>query len=304
MQIIAAESGPPITLRTGLPDKSLPSRMFASLKLHARALATPRLTRAWLDLLNSDTLLRRLAHAQPRLIHKPYRPWLSHRLEKEQRLQLLSRHYRFVLERGMGELVLAAAAGPVELARLAGRSCAGYAVALCAVQPLEREGELVLQLRRGDSVVYSVAFAFVAEGDELHIGIGCVQGPPSAGLELGRAATRDLHGWRPRDLLLRLLRQFGHASGCRRMLLVGNANRAVARNSLRQGKVKADYDSAWREMGAVRRADGDYELSCQPSPAPSLQELPSKRRAEARRRHELLQDAGKAMLARLLPQVN
>jgi len=303
MQTNIADSGAPVTLRTGLPRRSTGSDMIASLKLHARALATPRLTRAWLELLNSNALLRRLAQAQPRLIHKIYRPWLSHRLEQEQRLQGLSRHYRFVHEHGMGELVLAAAAGPVELARLAGRPGVDYAVDLCAVLPLEREGELVFQLRRGSSLVYSVAFAFVAEGDDMHISIGCVQGPPSAGLELGRATTRDLYGWRPRDLLLRLLRRLGHATGCRRMLLVGNANRAVAPRSLRNGKVKADYDSVWRELGALRRADGDYELSCEPAPAPDLRDIPSKRRAEARRRHDLLQDADHAIQALLTPLV-
>ncbi|MGO4380692.1 DUF535 family protein [Pseudoduganella sp. RAF19] len=289
-----------ITLRSGLERKSHLSRTFAALKLQLRALACPRMTSSWLHLLNSHSVLRDLAIAQPRLIHKIYRPWLSHRMCQRQRLSALMSHYHFILQQGLGELVADAARRPVELARFAGKSGALYNIALCAIVPMEREGELVLQLRCGEALVYSVAFSFLGAGRE--VGIGCIQGPQhGAGLELAREATRDLFGLRPKNLLVRLVRQLGHAYGCNSLVLVGNGNRTVARKSIRLGKVKADYDGLWQEMGARQRQDGDYELDCEPLLPPSMEDVPSKKRSEVRKRHELLEAVNAAVLARLAP---
>jgi uncharacterized protein VirK/YbjX len=292
-----------ITLHSGLERKSQLSRTFAAFKLQLRALAYPQLTSSWLDLLNSHSVMRELVLAQPRLIHKVYRPWLSQRMCRRQRLTALVAHYRFILQQGLGEMVAEAARRPVELAAFAGKSGARYSICLCAVVPMEREGELVLQLRCGEALVYSVAFSFLPEGRKVQVGIGCIQGPQcGAGLELAREATRDLHGLRPKNLLVRLVRQIGHASGCPQLVLVGNDNRTVARKSLRQGKVKADYDGLWLEMGARRRHDGDYELDCEPLQPPSMEDVPSKKRSEVRKRHELMEAINTSVLGRLAPK--
>jgi uncharacterized protein VirK/YbjX len=287
----------PITLRAGLERKSFASRTCAAIKLHARALAFPRLTRGWLDVLNSDQALATIAGLQPRLLHKIYRPYLTNRLDSRQRLEALASHYHFVLQHGLAALTAQAVQGGVELAAFMGKSDARYSVVLHAIVPMEREGELVLQLRCNNALVQSVAFSFLFDGAQASVGIGCLQGPQcGAGLELARNATRDLHGLRPKNLLVRLVHQLGFAYGCSQMLMVGNDNRPV-RRQLRKGKVHADYDAFWQEMGAMRRQDGDYVLPCTPLAPPDLEQIPSKKRAEARRRHELLSDVTGMVLA-------
>ncbi|WP_377701843.1 DUF535 family protein [Pseudoduganella sp. UC29_71] len=280
-----------ITLRAGLERKSLPSMACAAIKLQARALAYPLLTRGWLKVLNSHGALRELARLQPRLLHKIYRPYLSSRLDRPQRLAALAAHYRFVVQHDLGATVAQAVRGPLVLARFEGKSGAVYQVDLRAIVPMEREGELVLQLRCAGALVYSVAFSFLADGAQTHaasVGVGCLQGPQcGAGLELGREATRDLHGLRPKNLLLRLVQQLGYAYGCSQVLLVGNDNRAVLKQ-IRKGRVHADYNAFWLEMGAQPRSDGDYALACGPLQAPVMEEIASRKRSEARKRHELL----------------
>jgi len=289
-----------ITLRSGLEPKSSLSRLTAALKLHARAIATPRLTRGWLELLNSHPSLRELANVQPRLIHKIYRPWLSKRLCQRRRLAALGDHYRFIVQEGLGDAVLQAARGGLRLASFAGKSGAHYTIELRAIVPMEREGELVLQLMCQGTLVYSLAFSFVQEGQLRQLGIGCVQGPQcGAGLALAREATRDLHGLRPKNLLVRLAGQLGHAWGCEHLVLVGNHNRTVCVKSLRKGKVKADYDSLWQELGATRRPDGDWQMGCAPLQAPDMEEVPSKKRAEMRRRYDLMTQVNFAVLSSL-----
>ncbi|WP_296002562.1 VirK/YbjX family protein [Rugamonas sp.] len=267
------------------------SYLRASIKLRLRAWRHHEQTRDWMALLNSHGTLRELAATCPRLIHKIYRPYLSSRLNCQQRLGVLMTHYRFVLQHGLGAAVSQAARAPLVLARFAGKSEAPYTIELRAISAMEREGELVLQLRRADALVYSLAFSFLADGRQgalRSVGIGCVQGPQGEhGLELIREATRDLHGMRPKNLMVRLVRQLGFEYGCQRLILVGNDNRAV-RQSVRKGLVLADYNALWLELGATERADGDYQLACEALLPPAMEEIPSKKRSEARKRHELL----------------
>ncbi|WP_395823395.1 DUF535 family protein [Collimonas sp.] len=50
-------------------------------------------------------------------------------------------------------------------------------------------------------------------------------------------------------------------------------------------------------MGATRRADGEYELPCNTIAVTDLQQIPSHKRSEARKRMELIDRAVQATLA-------
>ena len=289
-----------ITLRSclsGMPHGL--SHVRETVKLRLRALLHQPQTRSWLQLLNSDPIFGELLKSCPRLIHKIYRPYLSNTMGCQDRLTALMDHYRFIFKQGLGPIVTQAAHGPVQLCALTGKSGANYAIQLRAIGTLEREGELVLQLTCDKELVYSVAFSFFHAEQRLALGIGCLQGPQGDdGLARIRAATRGLHGLRPKNLMVRLVRQLGHDYGCRDLILVGNKNRAV-RCATRKGLVFADYDALWREMGAARRADGDFRLACEDLPAPVMKEIPSKKRSEARKRHELLESVLRSVRAGL-----
>lgn len=277
-----------ITIRSAVADLSGLRRVRELLKLALRAIGNWSTSNAWFLLLNSQPLLRELARVKPRLIYKVYRPYLSQALPPRQRLAALRDHYCFVFASGLGPLTLRAARVPATLATTTGKSGGRFQLALAAVDPMEREGELVLQLLHENMVVSSCAFSFIAGDRGMLLAIGCVQGPKGAnGLHLVREATRELHGLRPKNLLVRLLGHLAHQHHCVGLRMVGNQNRVV-KAALRQGKVHADYDELWQELHASRRADGDFDLACQEIGAPCLDAIPSKKRAEMRRRHALL----------------
>lgn len=258
-----------------------------SFKLVSRAAVHRRQTAAWLELLNSHPLFAQMLPSCPRLVNKIYRGYLSTRLGVDARLDALRTHYQTVFQLGLAPLVARAALGPVEMCRLQSKD-GDYRVVLRAGGVLCREGELIFQLMQDDRLIYSVACAFVRDGFQMLLGVGCLQGTPGAHAQDGvREATRALHGMRPKNLLMRVVRQFGHDHGCTKLLLVGNANRVVT-TSMRKGKVHADYDTLWTELGAVQRADGDFQLACETLPALDLTEIVSKKRSEAKKRHEML----------------
>jgi uncharacterized protein VirK/YbjX len=292
----------PITLRSGLrAELDGFAYLRESFKLSARALLYRRQTDRWLQLLNSHPLFGQMLPSCPRLVNKIYRSYFSTRLRCQDRLDVLQTHYDVVIRRGLAPLVARAAHAPVKLCRLQARCPdSDYRLELRAGGVLCREGELIMQLMHGAELLVSIAFSFLRHDDGIAIGIGCLQGAPGGGsLDAIRCATRELHGMRPKNLLVRMVRQFGHDLGCEQLILVGNRNRVVT-TSMRRGKVHADYDGLWEEMNAWRRPDGDFGLPCEDLPEPRMEEIASKKRSEARKRHEMLLAAVEAIRSQLV----
>jgi uncharacterized protein VirK/YbjX len=80
--------------------------------------------------------------------------------------------------------------------------------------------------------------------------------------------------------------------------MVSNQNRVV-KSASRKGRVLADYDQLWMELGAARMDDGDFQLACAPLQAPDLEAIASKKRSEAKKRHELVVALADAINAQL-----
>ena len=282
-----------ITLHAGLTN--MPpgiARLRELFKLQLRARLQQRQTRIWLKLLNSHPVFGDLLQAYPRLVHKVYRHYLSKSLSCQQRVSMLVDHYHFILQQGWGKLMVQAAHQPVILATVPGKSGSPYHLRLSSLFRMDREGEMVLQLSHGDDLIYTVVFSFFGcrtrAPMETGVRIGCIQGPKGAeGLRRVRDVTRDLHGLRPKFLMIRLVRQLAWEHGFRKMIMVGNQNRAVHHLAKKKGVLLADYDATWQELGALARHDGDFELPCENLPAPVMEAIASKKRSETRKRHEL-----------------
>ena len=286
---MVATATPSITLDSAVPGhlKRL-ALLRERLKIRVRALLHPLQTPAWLRLLNSHPAFSEYVRNCPRFLYKIYRPYSSHALSADGRLEAIRAHYDFVFRRGLGQTLIRASLGPVVLAEAAGKSGLPYQIHLRTVNMFDREGELVLQLAQDDKVLYTVAFTVAPRDGRLAVSVGCIQGGKTDDArEAIRTATRELHGIRPKQLMATLVRQLGHEYGCARMLMVSNRNRVIYK-AIRNGRVLADYDQLWEELGAARRADGDWELACAPVAAPDLEAIPSKKRSEARKRHELV----------------
>jgi uncharacterized protein len=298
---LVANAQPSISIRSGVSRELRPVPYWRELlKLKLRALVHQEETRHWLELLNSHPAFSEYVRNCPRFLYKIYRPYLTATLPMEARRAILASHYQFMFERGLGSLLVQASAGGVRLAAFEGKSGVPYQLVLRAVGTcLEREGELVLQLCQGETMLYAVAFTFGWRGEGYAVSIGCMQGGKAQGtMDAIRVATRELHGVRPKQLLVTLVRQLAWSFGCSRMMMVSNANRVVGR-SIRKGQVMADYDQFWLEMGAWRMADGDFWMPCAAVQAPDMEAIASKKRSEARKRHELVLRLAEAVDQRL-----
>lgn len=269
------------------------------LKAALGALVYPRQRARWQAFLDDMPGLAALARVHPCLRYKIYRPYATRQLGCTARVALLEGHYRFLWQAGARPLVELAARRPLLLACFDGKDGALYRLQLNAVHDSYREGELCLRLTRNGLPLYLASFLFVPRADGVALQLGALQGLRSeAAAGMVRSATRALHGCRPKNLMITALRDLGDFFGCSNLFLVSNDNR-IALNARRRRHIAADYDLAWRELHALPMRDGNYHLPCAPYRTPDLSELPSKKRAETRRRGELLQAMALDMRAQL-----
>ena len=275
-------------LRQSHPILLRPAAGGHRLKAALGALFFPRQRTRWQAFLDSMPGLCALAQLHPCLRFKIYRPYASRQLGCAARRALIEGHYRFLWQAGARRLVEQAARRPMVLACITGKDGAVYRLQLTAIHDSHREGELCLRLTRDEQALYLASFLFLPRADGVSLQLGALQGLRSpAGAQAVRDATRALHGCRPKNLMVAALRDLGDFFGCTDLGLVGNANR-IALNWRRRRRIACDYDLAWQELHAQPAGDGNYRLPCIPCRMPELELLPSKKRADARRRGAML----------------
>ncbi len=174
-------------------------------------------------------------------------------------------------------------------------------VTLCALEQFAKEGDACLQLRSGGEVLFTAAFSLgncTEDASRTVVDVGCLQGPSSqTGRSLVRDTTKLLHGLRPRDLMLESLRAVGASVGAEALIGV-SSQRHIYRSWRKRRKFAFDYDAYWLERKGTRRADGDFTVLVDHAPH-DVASLPSRKRAEAKRRQGLQINLRKSVLSAL-----
>ena len=297
--IIACPTAKDMLPRSFLPSRhDLAARLKDNVKLLLGAIVYPVQSRRWRRFVRGNAVLYELAQRYPRIRHKIYRPYLSGSLTCSDRVDVLIGHYSHIFRAGLGDLTGEAASLAVPLAEFTGKTGAAFHLRLSAINIGHREGELTLKLMREEECLYSVSFALISSHDAPSIALGALQGLRSSnGADVIKTVTRELHGCRPKKLMVSVVRAIGVSLGCSRLLLVSNKNR-IAVNGRRASRISSNYDETWEEMGAERRADGNFELPCA-DPGQNFALISSNKRAEARRRSALVRSVCVAVQSNL-----
>lgn len=234
----------------------------------------------------------------PQLICKameaPQRLFYDWRYGYAQRVQALCEHYSFVMAR----LPATVASNLLklqscELFRYEGKSGHTYQLRLGIDHQMEKEGALTLELLcQGQSVTRCTwHFARLAvpggQGDPAWvIRIGGLQSTNIDTQQQIKQATRDFHGIQPRILMLQAMRSVAQALGMSRIEAVGGAWHVYSSRRYRK-PIASDYNQLWVFLGLEALPDGNFATDTQ-IPIKDLQDCPSNKRSEYRRRNECL----------------
>jgi uncharacterized protein len=240
--------------------------------------------RRWLGDRRNPALQEALM-VRPSLVRCVARPYLNARWGSARKLEAIRQHYKLL--RGPLAFLRFHPWRPIPLALAADR----VRIELEKATWLEHEGELTLSLFCEDSRVYSLVFTLgESEGRRIAC-IGALQGLGQGdALGIYRALTRRMHGLRPRDLLIAAFRSVCVALQVERILAISD-DACVGRSKHfgRAPRVLSSYDRAWIENGVCAAHDGFLELALSPGHR-SMAEIPSRKRAEHRRRYAMLDE--------------
>lgn len=125
-----------------------------------------------------------------------------------------------------------------------------------------REGQLVMNLFVHNFRAFSVAFSLHREEDgSLCTVIGGVQGRNKEdALDMYRGLTKSLHGLRPRDFLLEIVRVFSQRIGATHISAVADECRHHRHPYFGKKDLPSDYNAIWDDRSGVRESACFYSL--------------------------------------------
>ncbi|OCQ52352.1 hypothetical protein Ppb6_02426 [Photorhabdus australis subsp. thailandensis] len=236
---------------------------------------------------------------QPCLPSKLHRPYLSINFNRGQTLRAINEHYQLLftgLKKSIINKIFCSDAYP--LAVINGKS-GTYTIFIDSMDCFNKEGELTLFIRTEDNkVLAKCAFTLLTIAGKKTLFIGGLQGSKEdTTLEIIRHATKDCHGLFPKRLLLESVSHFATHFGCQQILAASNDTHIY--KSLRywhkkKDKLVADYDAFWESLGGEKKKNKDFYLPLSIE-RKSLEDIASKKRAEYRRRYQLLDELDNEM---------
>jgi uncharacterized protein len=227
------------------------------------------------------------------VIAKIHRPYLSTHLSISERASAVLSHYQLIEHlpnRSLRELLQTVA--PVELASWTGKNTESLRIELNSAE-FEREGELMLCLYFQSELIARLSFSFSCIDQQTVMCIGGLQGPGvHCNSEIVRDATKACHGIFPKRIVLDIASLLAKLCGIATIFATGDDShvfRQLRYRRSKRDKFHASYTDFWLSLGAYRNARGFYQLPTD-LPRKNLEDIASKKRAEYRRRYELLDD--------------
>lgn len=249
------------------PELSLKGSADRLLYLLRCAFCYPQ-ARAWHAWLQ-EPLMAPAVRANPMLWRKIVRPYVSPWWTKVQTLQVMKGHFEFVAERlNRGAFLESCTPGGLILFKFTGHRGKELRVRWVNDPKFSKEGELSLVLDYGEDRVLASSITGVilrvGSSTRCTLVIGGTQGPDiGTDKDIIRDIAKELHGLRPKALLLFALQQVAQVWQLERILATGNRahiSRHIDYALNRRRRPTLTYDEFWQESGGRRRADGYYDL--------------------------------------------
>ncbi|MBF1995241.1 VirK/YbjX family protein [Serratia symbiotica] len=277
-----------------IPSKAWKKTSFR-LKFLSRSILNWHTTRGLLSILASNPLLDEILSAQPNLPCKLHRPYLAANMNKSACLSALSDHYDLIIQRMPLKMRLGhLSQQPFVLSCAQDKNGAPITLELAAFDKLNKEGEATLLLRNANGIMLAeITFALMHYQQQPTLFIGGLQGAnhgvPHAEIQ---QTTKECHGLFPKRLVLEGICMLAHHLGICQIVAVGNATHIYQNwryHSKKKDQLHADYDQFWLSMGGKPLDDGYFLLPARIARKP-IDEVVSKKRAEYRRRYQLLDE--------------
>ncbi|HEN3611287.1 TPA: VirK/YbjX family protein [Yersinia enterocolitica] len=276
------------------------------LKFIARTIICPKLTFNLLGVLVKQPFLNSMLRAQPDLPCKLHRPYLANTLNNRQKLEVLQAHFQLenqcipkLLRRNYLHH------SPYKLTELTGKNEEKYSIYLGVIPKLNKEGEITLMLANEQQQTLALlTFSLTYYQNQKTLFIGGLQGAdnetPHSEIH---TCTKACHGLFPKRLVLEATCCLAELMGITQIIAVGNATHVYQNwryRAKKRDKLHADYDNFWISLGGKQCSEGHFNLPTRIARKP-IEDIASKKRAEYRRRYQLLAQLENGLAAHFSP---
>ena len=274
-------------------------------KFMLRSLLMPRLSREWMNELSQWSHLDTLLTRQPRLPVRLHRPYLAVNFSRHQVLDALRYHYTLLSEAmSSEELTTYLNTQALTLAQIEGKNGDTFTLELTMQINLDKEGDSTILMRNADGdVLAEMTFTLLDYQNQRTLFIGGLQGGKrDLPHEAIQNATKSCHGLFPKRLVMEAVCRFAERLHVDQILAVSNDVHIFRgeRYQDKNKKILSDYDTFWEAVGGARDNEGYYHIPVAIA-RKDIAEIASKKRAEYRRRYELM-DAIQSQMSGLFHQ--
>lgn len=274
------------------------------LKFLLRSLLFYPSTRRMLSGLAQRADFGQLLQSQITLPGKTHRLYLVRGLSAGQRADAIVSHYQFLSTLPASLASAFTAMSETPLLQFPGKEETAFTLSASCARKAEREGECTLWLRDANqTLLASLTFSVTRRQKQWQLVIGGLQGPRrNVAHEMIKQATRACYGLFPKRLLLQFLWQLAALTDIRAIYGVSNNGHVFRALRYRFSKGRhfhASYDEFWESVEGVREGAFRWRLPLQLE-RKTLESIPSKKRAEYRRRFQLLDSMSAQLSARFV----
>ena len=263
-----------------------PGSLWRTLRLFVGKMRWLRVLRTWYSDTSNPALLEMLSY-RPDIVGAVRHPYVNTTWTARRRLRAIQLHYSLL--RGPLEVLRFSPQRQVRVTTLAAGD-ASLDVILDKPKWFLHEGEVAINLFRNGQRLYSLVFLLGRSEGCKAAYVGALQGMGSAqALDVYRELTHALHGLRPRDLLIDAFRVLCRELGVERIFVVSDHSSMNKSGYFDRIETPTSYDSAWLEHRGEPAEEGFFELPTASSRRPP-DAIPSRKRAQYRRRYEMLDE--------------
>lgn len=273
------------------PSKCWGKRSFRR-KFIWRSLLTPRLTREWMAELAQWPDLENLLARQPRLPVRLHRPYLAVNFDRKMRLDAVRFHYHVIRHASLpAEFNAVLSNEGLPLAQFEGKDGEIFTIILTTFIALDKEGESTILARNSDGeTLAEITFTLCEYENKTTVFIGGLQGGSRLlPHEAIQKATKSCHGIFPKRIVMETICRLAEQLNIEHVMAVSNEQH-IFRSPRYHDKNKvilSDYNAFWESVGGECDSHGYYHIP-RTLARKSEVDIASKKRAEYRRRYQLL----------------